>query len=327
MNDSTYHIQAEEKHKNLRLDKFLADSINDLSRNRLKALIESGCVKKSGELATNSKYKVKESDEFSIEIPEAEPSEMKPAAHVKLNIVHEDDDFLVIDKQAGLTVHPGAGNHDDTMANALLAHCGESLSGIGGVSRPGIVHRLDKDTSGLMVAAKHDKAHNHLADQISTRNLKRHYLAICWGVPVPHAGIIRTNIGRSDKNRVKMAVVKSGGKEAITNYKLLKIFGNSVASLVECKLDTGRTHQIRVHMAHLGFPIIGDPQYGKRSARLNKMLTPELTDFLQDFNRQALHSYKLGVEKPSNNDYIEFISEFPEDMQNMVNLLEKLNLS
>ena len=265
-NPNTYNLQVSRKDGGIRLDKFLAEKLPDISRSMVKKLVESGHIHKAGIVADNCAVKVKEGDVIAVEVPEPVQTDMRPA-DIPLNIIYEDKDFLVIDKQAGLTVHPGAGNHDDTLANALVAHCGESLSGIGGVMRPGIVHRLDKDTSGIMLAAKNDIAHHSLSEQIASRSLKRTYLAVCWGVMKPLNGRIEGNIGRSTKNRKKMAVVPSGGKTAATNYSTVEILSGGGASLVECRLETGRTHQIRVHMAHENHPLIGDQTYcGRRGA-------------------------------------------------------------
>jgi 23S rRNA pseudouridine1911/1915/1917 synthase len=320
--NQTHQLHVLKKSKGLRLDKFIAGNMPEISRSMVQKLIEGNNVLKGNKVISDCSAAVREGDVYTLNIPEPAKSDMLPA-NIPLKIIYEDAEFLVIDKPAGLTVHPGAGNHDDTMANALLAHCGKSLSGIGGVMRPGIVHRLDKDTSGLIMAAKTDRAHNNLSAQIASRALKRTYLAICWGVPKQSQGRIEANIGRSTKNRKKMAVVESGGKTASTNYSVIEIFGADVASLVECRLDTGRTHQIRVHMLHLGHPLVGDQAYSGRRAGAIKTLSNKVKLYLADFKRQALHSHKIRLNHPVNNEEMEFISALPEDIAKLAVLLRQ----
>lgn len=321
---SSYNITADEEvgQGKVRLDKYLSMQLPDISRTRIKSLILGGFVKKSGQVVTDCSEIVKSGDIFDINVPELELSNLKPL-DVPLNIVFEDDAVIVLDKQAGLTVHPGAGNFQDTLVNALLHHCQERLSGIGGVLRPGIVHRLDKDTSGLMVIAKNDKAHHSLAKQIENRTVKRIYNAFVWGVPSPMEGTIEANIGRSEKNRKKMAVVKQGGKTAITHYKVVETFGVH-ASRVECRLQTGRTHQIRVHMAHIGHTLIGDKTYGRNHSRTLKNLPEEVAEIIREFPRQALHSVDIGFTNPGTGKHISFHSEFPEDMNKLLKSLKTL---
>lgn len=320
-NTSSHHLQVDKKFAKKRLDVFLAANLPDLSRSMIKKLIDSDNISKDNKIITDCSYKVKEGEDFVVNIPAPTESTMLPA-DIPLEIIYEDDEFLVINKPAGLTVHPGAGNHDDTMANALVQHCGKSLSGIGGVMRPGIVHRLDKDTSGLILAAKTDRAHQSLSKQISERTLKRTYLAVCWGVPKPLNGRIEANIGRSTKNRKKMAVVEYGGKTAATNYSVLKILAGGSASLVECRLETGRTHQIRVHMTHIGHPLVGDQAYCGRRAGTLKTLPDEAKLFLSSFKRQALHSYKVTLIHPTNNTEMSFEGNMPDDMEHLVEAFE-----
>lgn len=308
----TYSVDKE--HHGLRLDKYLATVAAELSRSRIKSLIEEGRVTRAGVVVVDCSAKVKEGDVWQMDVPPVEPSHMLPNSEIALDVVYEDDQFLIINKQAGLTVHPGAGNQQETMANALLAHCGDELSGVGGVARPGIVHRLDKDTSGLILVAKTDTAHHHLSRQIAERSLLRVYTAFCWGVPKPHTGTIETHIDRHPRNRLKMSVVSSGGKLAVTHYAVKKIYANGLASQVECQLQTGRTHQIRVHMAHIGHPLIGDPLYNPKHQRALRGASDELRDFLSRFNRQALHSSQVGVEHPVTGDYIEKRSPLPSDI-------------
>jgi 23S rRNA pseudouridine1911/1915/1917 synthase len=277
-----------------------------------------------GKPLPDSSYKVTVGEVFYITIPPAEEAVPKPQK-ISLDIVYEDEDLLVINKSPNMVVHPAAGNHDGTLVNALLAYCGEQLSGIGGVKRPGIVHRLDKETSGLMVVAKNDAAHQGLSQQLSSRTLKRVYQAIVWGSISPSSGRIATNIGRSKTNRKKMAVLPSGGKEAVTDYKKLESFG-LLASLVECRLETGRTHQIRVHMAHLQHWLVGDPVYGRGSVekflRLNKV-DSALSAALLDFPRQALHAAALEFIHPISENKVSLTAELPEDMKNLLRVLKK----
>ena len=302
-----------------RLDKTLAGHIADMSRARLQGLIEGGHVSQNSAPVTDSSRKVKAGEEFTIVIPP--PVAADPVAQdIALDIVYEDDDLIVINKAPDMVVHPAAGNPDGTLVNALLAHCGDNLSGIGGGKRPGIVHRLDKETSGLMVAAKNDKAHQGLSEQLSTRTLKRVYQAVVWSLPSPARGIVETQIGRSRSNRKKMAVLETGGKEAITEYQTLEAFG-ILAGLVECRLQTGRTHQIRVHMAHIGYPLVGDPVYGKSSPtrflRQHKV-GDALSRAMLDFPRQALHAAQLEFIHPISENRISLRADLPADMQGLI---------
>ncbi len=306
-----------------RLDKVLAVAWPDQSRSRIKALIEEGHLRVNGDVARKMSSKVKQEDVFELVIPPAEPAE-PIAENIKLDVLYEDDDLLVINKPAGMVVHPAAGNESGTLVNALLAHCGDSLSGIGGVKRPGIVHRLDKDTSGAMVVAKNDTAHRALSTLFSEdkENIDRAYLAVVWGVPRPLAGDIEGNIGRSPRNRKKMTVLRTGGKYALTHYKTLQSRDDSLASLVECRLATGRTHQIRVHMTHIGHSLVCDPVYGrnKNSHKCNL----ETQELLNAFNKQALHARTLGFIHPRTGEYISTTAPLPDDLNA---LIESLNLS
>jgi 23S rRNA pseudouridine1911/1915/1917 synthase len=316
-----------------RLDKFLVAKLPELSRSRLQALIEQGHVTR-GNKTVDASDKVKTGEEYRVTIPDIAPTHHVAQA-IALDVVYEDEHFLVINKPPGLTVHPGAGNPDKTLVNALLAHCGDSLSGIGGVARPGIVHRIDKDTSGLLVVAKNDAAHLNLSKQLSTRTLKRTYLALVWGAPKNLSGTITGNIGRSPANRQKMTVVKTGGKEAVTHYKVLsaecrvqsKEKNSALFALLECNLETGRTHQIRVHLTHIGHPLVGDPVYGqptkqRLSANIYKSLPKEIRDALLAFNRQALHAKALELVHPVTGEKMKFSVELPEDMTNLLRFLE-----
>ncbi len=298
-------VRAAARDSGERLDKLLAGAAPELSRSRLKALILAGHVASGGATVTDPSYRVKPGESFAVTIPEPVAAQPQGQA-MALTVVHEDEALIVIDKPAGLVVHPGPGNPDRTLVNALIAHCGDSLSGIGGVLRPGIVHRLDKDTSGLMVAAKSDAAHRGLSDQFATRSLSRVYLALVRGVPKPTKGVIEGAIGRSPANRKKMAVLdegRPGGRAAVTHYEVLKTYDGPL-SLIECRLETGRTHQIRVHLTHKGHPLIGDKLYG--GAR-----TPP-------FARQALHAYRLAFDHPLSGDKMRFEIALPEDMQALI---------
>lgn len=317
-------ITATDKDTGARLDRFLAAGLGDLSRSRLKALIEQGMVAGPDGPVTDPSRKVKEGERYAVTLPPPEAAE-PDAQDIPLAVVYEDDDLIVIDKPAGMVVHPAPGNPDSTLVNALLAHCGDSLSGIGGVRRPGIVHRIDKDTSGLLVAAKNDLAHAALTEQFAAHSIDRAYLALVWGVPVPPAGDISGNIGRSSRDRKKMAVVGSGGKHALTRYRTLGRHGNLV-SLVECRLETGRTHQIRVHMASIGHPLVGDAPYGGRRGRNtangNTGSNDSVKAALSAFPRQALHARELGFLHPRTGKRLLFQSALPNDMQELLSRLD-----
>ncbi|MGB1546971.1 MAG: RluA family pseudouridine synthase [Alphaproteobacteria bacterium] len=314
------HFEVSGEERGIRLDRFLAQMAPELSRSRLKRLIEEGRLSAGGRTITDPSHRVKPGESYTLEVPPAEAAEPKAQA-IPLSILYEDEDLLVLDKPAGLVVHPAPGNPDATLVNALLHHCGESLSGIGGVARPGIVHRLDKDTSGLMIAAKNDAAHRSLSAQLASRRLKRVYLALVHGVPVPASGTIDAPIGRHPKHRKRMAVVSRGGRAARTRYKVLKRFGR-VASLLECRLETGRTHQIRVHLAHLGHPVIGDPVYGR--GRLPAGATAPIAAILKAFPRQALHAHVMGFDHPRDGKRLDFESPLPRDFLDLIKKLEIL---
>jgi 23S rRNA pseudouridine1911/1915/1917 synthase len=293
-----------------RLDRLLALRLGDLSRTRLKRLVETGRVSLGGATIKDPSMRVKPGQSFEVRVPAPVADRPEPQA-IALAIRYEDDHVIVIDKPAGLVVHPAPGNLDRTLVNALLAHCGASLAGIGGVKRPGIVHRLDKDTSGLMVVAKSDLAHAALTADFAARRIERAYHALIWGVPAANEGEIAAPIGRSPKNRKKMAVVARGGKAAITRYRVLRRFAGQ-AALVECRLATGRTHQIRVHLSAEGHPVIGDRTYGGvRAGRVG-------------FPRQALHAVRLGFRHPSTGETLTFESALPEDFDALIATLEQL---
>ena len=296
-----------------RLDRLLADHVPTLSRSRLKNLIETGRVSIAGATITEPGYRVKPGEAVTLVIPP--PVDETPRAQaIPLQVAYEDEHLIVVDKPAGLVVHPAPGNPDRTLVNALLAHCGASLSGIGGVRRPGIVHRLDEDTSGLMVAAKHDAAHRGLSAQFATRRLSRTYRAVVWGTPRPAQGRIEGAIGRDARNRKRMAVRERGGKAAITHYRVVESL-STLWSLVECRLETGRTHQIRVHMAHRGHPLVGDALYGGARRR---GLDERWHKTLALCPRQALHAAALSFVHPVSGAALAFESPLPADMNALI---------
>lgn len=300
-----------------RLDRTLASRLSVLSRTRLKTLIQAGLVTVDAKPITDPAYRLTVYEKVTVTVPPPEPA--KPQAQqIPLTVVYEDDDLIVIDKPAGLVVHPGSGNPDQTLVNGLLAHCGSSISGIGGVLRPGIVHRLDKGTSGLLVAAKNDLAHQHLATLFSKHLVVRAYKAIILGVPNPPRGQIKGNIGRNPKNRKKMTVIAQGGKTAHTQYCLKQAFDNGAVSLVVCRLSTGRTHQIRVHMANIGHPVLADPLYGGRRRAVLTRVSPLARDLVHNFPRQALHAFRLGFTHPVTAQKMTFDSELPYDMSALI---------
>ncbi|MDP9095257.1 MAG: RluA family pseudouridine synthase [Pseudomonadota bacterium] len=303
-----------------RIDRFLADTIGDLSRSRVKSLIEAGAVRRRGALVRNPSDTVHAGDPFSVQRPIPIPATPQ-AQSIALTILYEDSDLIVLDKPAGLVVHPAPGNEDGTLVNALLAHCGDSLPGIGGEKRPGIVHRLDKDTSGVMVVAKTEAALVKLSATFAARDLDRHYTAIAWGVPTPGKGEIEGSIGRDPRDRKRMAVVPSGGKTALTRYAIMRAWA-PVASLVRCTLATGRTHQIRVHLAEKGHPLVGDPVYLRRVPGAAKHAPAEVRQSLLDFPRQALHAESLAFDHPSTKVRLSFETPLPHDMQVLINDLD-----
>ncbi|MFZ4762893.1 MAG: RluA family pseudouridine synthase [Alphaproteobacteria bacterium] len=318
-NKQHYETTISEQAYGQRLDKVLTSLWPEFSRERLKKLILEGQVQLDGKAIDNPAHIIRQAHSVLLYLPEAIPATPVPQ-NIALNIIHEDDDLLVIDKQAGLVVHPAPGHLDHTLVNALLYHCGESLSGIGGVKRPGILHRLDKDTSGLMLVAKNDMAHEQLSAALQNRTIKRVYHALVYGSPIPSHGTVISQIGRSGNDRKKMAVQNFGGKEAITHYQLLenlggvhKKSGKPIAALVECRLETGRTHQIRVHMAHLGHGLLGDELYGHMPKGFDKNL---LT-----LNRQALHSIEISFNHPRSGILLKFHTPLPYDMEQQIHNL------
>ena len=304
-----------------RIDAYLARVAPLHSRSRLKALIKEGRVRLNGARLEDPDHRISAGDLIEFALPEPEPAEPQAEA-IELAVVYEDKQLLVIDKPAGLVVHPGAGNPDGTLVNALLHHCGDSLSGIGGVKRPGIVHRLDKDTSGLLVVAKSDVAHRGLSEQFADHgregSLVREYIALVWGVPTPSKGRIEAALDRDRHNRQKQAVRRTGGRHAVTHYTVTEVLAGGLASLVTCRLETGRTHQIRVHLAHISHPLVGDRVYGSGFASKGATLGDPAAIALGGFRRQALHAGVLGFRHPVSGKEMIFKADLPPDMAFLV---------
>lgn len=336
MSDTFQEIRerlAEAEHQGQRLDRWLADGWEEYSRSRIKALIEDGQLTANGTELRDPSAKVQAGLTYALSIPAPRPDTPVPE-QMDLNILHEDADLIVLMKPAGLTVHPAAGHWTGTLVHGLLHHCAGSLSGIGGVERPGIVHRLDMDTSGVMVVAKSDAAHKGLTAQFAEHSVERAYIAFTKGAPNPKAGRIETQLVRSSKDRKKFEVPwdpeSEAGKHAITNYQTLSRFGQDpraaigtgLAAKVECRLETGRTHQIRVHMAHIGCPLLGDPLYGSRRGGI--IASSDNGRELKEFRRQALHAAILGFVHPVTGETLRFESDMPKDMQRLEKFLERL---
>ncbi len=303
-----------------RLDKALTESCTEHSRSQIQKAIKAGHVVVNEQIISNLSRSVKHNDKISLFIEEEKPQDIVPA-NIPLDIIYEDDDLIVINKDSNMTVHPGAGENSKTLVNALLYHS-NSLSDIGGEIRPGIVHRLDKNTTGLMVVAKNNKAHQHLSAQIESRELKRKYKALIWGILKPFEGVIDANIARSNSDRTKMTIVKNGGKHAITHYKTEEIFCSGLVSLVECTLDTGRTHQIRVHLSQGGNSVVGDQTYGN-NARKIRGSAEHLQAELKKMNNQALHSYYISFAHPTSGEILEFEKSVPNDYNELIEFLRK----
>jgi 23S rRNA pseudouridine1911/1915/1917 synthase len=315
-------IRAGESEGGQRLDRTLASHLPELSRTRLKRLIEDGLVTQDGIILRDPSLRVRCGQNFVVILPQAEDA-VPEAQHIALDVRFEDAHLIVVDKPAGMVVHPAPGNPDGTLVNALLGHCGGDLTGIGGFRRPGIVHRLDKDTSGVMVAAKTEAAHRALSRDFAARQVTRAYTAFVWGVPIPPSGEVAGNIGRSTINRKKMAVVREHkGKPAVTRYQVERAY-QVYAARVQCRLATGRTHQIRVHLAHLGHALIGDPLYGTRGGRSIALGGP-IGAQIAAFPRQALHAGLLGFTHPIEKQHLEFRSPLPADMKELAESLERL---
>jgi 23S rRNA pseudouridine1911/1915/1917 synthase len=310
-------LRVEEQEQGMRLDKFLVVKMPDLSRTRLQELIEEGYVKINQESIKEPAFKVKEDQVIELILPPVVEASPLPQ-HIPLDILYEDTDVIVINKPTPMVVHPAPGNLNGTLVNALLSHCGESLSGINGVKRPGIVHRLDKETSGLLVVAKNDRAHQSLAHQLTTREMGRVYSALVWGMLLPQEGVIEGSIGRDPRYRQRMAM-RQEGKFARTHYKVLKFFGKH-ATLVECRLETGRTHQIRVHLTAKGHPLIGDTLYGKPPRFLLLFLKTYLSN-QWPLGRHALHAKELSFIHPTTHERLSFSAPLPEDMRTLIDML------
>ena len=291
-------------------------------------MIESGAVTHARKTIRDGNFRVKPGEAYLLNVPPATPA-VPRGQNIPLQVVYEDKDLIVIEKPSGLVVHPAAGNPDGTLVNALIAHCGDSLSGVGGVARPGIVHRLDKDTSGLLVAAKSQRAMTSLAKQFANHTIERAYHAVVWGAPRAGEGLVEGSIGRNPFDRKRMAVLRGGGKVARTRYRLVEKFGDPerpFASLIECRLETGRTHQIRVHLTHIGHPLIGDLSYGKSRRAPRAKTTAQEVAFAaaSNFPRQALHAYILGFQHPTLHKSMRFKSPWPADMASLISALRSL---
>ncbi len=311
----------------IRIDRFLQSRLNKFSRTQLQRLINEGCVKLNNTIVYERSKKIKNEDIIEIYFPAPKETYIEPHK-ISLDILYEDEDVIIINKAAGVVVHPGAGNYKKTIVNGLLYKYKNKLSNIGGVLRPGIVHRIDKDTSGIIVVAKNDKAHLNLSKQFSHHSIKRSYEALVWGTLRPKNGRIEEKISRSIKNRQLMAVTQSKGKNAITNYKTLKIFQNNnlpKISFVECKLETGRTHQIRVHMSYKGNSILGDKSYGKKRKKFKK-IDPDVEKKINNFGRQALHAQSLGFIHPRSGEQMFFKAKRPKDFESLIKNLEKSSI-
>ena len=324
--NKTINLSVKTEENNQRVDAFINNKEKSLSRTRIKNLILKKNLKLNSQILISPSKKVSTGDQLSLEIPEPKLASLKPYKF-KLDIIYEDKDIIIINKPAGIVIHPGAGNYDNTIVNALMNYCGGNLSNIGDELRPGIVHRIDKDTSGLIVIAKNNFAHENLSIQFNKHSIKRIYQLLIWGKLRPRTGTIKTLIKRSTKNRQLMEVGSTKGKIAITNYKTLEVFENNktpTLSLVECKLETGRTHQIRVHMSYKGNNILGDKKYKKKFKKF-KNIDSKLENLLLKLDRQFLHAKTLGFTHPVNGKKIEFSSFLPQELENILKMLRKLN--
>jgi len=327
MEKNTFNITVPVQCHGYRIDKFLQSQITELSRTRLQNLIHDGQVKLNNISITNASKKIKKEDKIRVNFPPPKETLIKPN-NIPLDILYDDKDIIVINKSPGVVVHPGAGNYEKTIVNGLLFKYKNNLSSVGGKLRPGIVHRIDKDTSGVIVVAKNDFAHINLSEQFSNHTIKRVYEALVWGVLKPQNGKINEKISRSIKNRQLMAVRREKGKISITNYKTLKIFQNSnlpKISLINCQLETGRTHQIRVHMNFKGNSILGDKSYGKTKKKFKK-IDPDIENKINNFNRQALHAKSLGFIHPTTKKDIFFEARRPNDFEKLIKSLKKASV-
>lgn len=296
----------------------LRQSPERVSRNLLQDIITNGGCQVSGKPMTRSAYRIKLGEQVQIQLPTVDLNGQLTPKAIALDILYEDQDLLVINKPAGMIVHPSNSTHQATLVHALLYHCPQQLSGLNGPLRPGIVHRLDKDTSGVMVVAKNDRSHEHLASQLKEQQMRKQYLSVCWGVPTPASGTICANLARHATNRLRMHVVKEGGKVAITHYKVQEILWQQLLSLVECQLETGRTHQIRVHFSYLGHPLVGDPQYCRSKAEQIAKMPTSMAAVVSQFRRQALHAQSISFIHPTSGQEMHFTAPLPTDLQQLI---------
>jgi len=327
MKKNIFNTSVPTNYHGYRIDKFLQSVVSELSRTRLQALIQEGQVKLNNITVKDSAKKIRDKDQIKINFPSPKETLIKPNK-ISLDILYDDEDIIIINKSSGVVVHPGAGNYEKTIVNGLLYKYQNKLSSIGGKLRPGIVHRIDKDTSGVIVVAKNDNAHINLSEQFKEHTIKRTYEALIWGSLKPQNGKIKERISRSLQNRQLMSVRKEKGKMAITNYKTLKIFQNSnlpKISLIECKLETGRTHQIRVHMNYKGNPIVGDKSYCKTKKKFKK-IDSKIENQINNFNRQALHAKSLGFLHPKTKKEVFFEAKRPDDFEALIKNLTKASI-
>jgi len=326
MSDNSTKFLITDQDAGSRLDIVLVKLLPSFSRSNLKKIIELKQVKINNSVVESASKKLKENDNVEINLIFKDKIKILPA-DIKLNIVYEDKDILIVNKPAGMVVHPGAGNYKNTLVNALIYKYKKKLSNVNGGTRPGIVHRIDKETSGLLVVAKNNNAHSNLGKQFSDHSIKRTYQALSWGILRPLHGRIESLIGRSRKNRQLMSVTEVSGKKAVTNYKTVKVFEIKdipKISFMECELETGRTHQIRVHMAYKKCPLLGDQQYGKKNLKFKK-INEDFESKLKILNRQALHAKSLGFIHPTTKKFMSFESELPQDFKKILDLLNKLS--
>ena len=322
---SIINIKVKNKEKNLRIDILLSNLDKKLSRSRVKSLILDHKLKINNNIVTDPSKKMKLDDEIYFEISEPKKENLQPFKY-PLDIIYEDDDLIVINKSAGIAMHPGPGNYENTIVNALINYVGNNLSNVGNELRPGIVHRIDKDTSGLVVVAKNNISHENLSKQFSDHSITRIYQTLVWGKIRPQNGKIETFIARSSKNRQMMEVSSKKGKKAITNYKTLEVFENNkipTFSFIECKLETGRTHQIRVHLSYKGNNILGDKKYKKKFKKIVN-IDSDLKESITNFDRQFLHAKTIGFNHPKNNERVQFSSKLPTNLEQILKKLRKI---
>ena len=326
MSDNSTKLLITDQDVGSRLDIVLVKFLPSLSRSNLKKIIKLKQVKINNSIVESASKKLKNNDIIEVSLIPKDEIKILPA-NIKLNIVYEDKDILIVNKPAGMVVHPGAGNYNNTLVNALIHKYKKKLSNVNGITRPGIIHRIDKETSGLLVVAKNNNAHSNLGKQFSNHTIKRTYQALSWGILRPLSGRIETLIGRSRKNRQLMSATETSGKKAVTNYVTVKVFEIKdipKISFIECELETGRTHQIRVHMAYKGCSLLGDQQYGKKNLKFKK-INEDFEDKLKLLNRQALHAKSLGFNHPTSFKNLNFESELPKDFKKLLDLLNKLS--